>query len=166
MNKCNEIIIPVGKKRLRESYQDDVDDGDTEQVVVDIFKRVILSKEFQENVSYFELYDVQHGETPEEVAFKFYGSETLLLKPLIRQISSEQDSVCVRIYNNKVPSKINNFFDLKYNNFFTKHFEKIIQKLPKKIEEVIFIGAASIMQQSLFWSEKKDVIEKKEEGVI
>ena len=30
MNKCNEIIIPVGKKRLRESYQDDGDDGDTE----------------------------------------------------------------------------------------------------------------------------------------
>lgn len=54
-----------------------LDDGDTEQVVVDIFKRVILSKEFQENISYFELYDVQHGETPEEVAFKFYGSENL-----------------------------------------------------------------------------------------
>ena len=52
-----------------------LDDGDTEQVVVDIFKRVILSKEFQENISFFELYDVQHGETPEEVAFKFYGSE-------------------------------------------------------------------------------------------
>ena len=89
-----------------------------------------------------------------------YGSETLLLKPLIRQISSEQDSVCVRIYNNKVPTKINNFFDLKYNNFFTKQFEKIIQKLSKKIEEVIFIGAASIMQQSLFCSEKKDVIDR------
>ena len=54
-----------------------LDDGDTEQVVVDIFKRVILSKEFQENISFFELYDVQHGETPEEVAFKFYGSENL-----------------------------------------------------------------------------------------
>ena len=54
-----------------------LDDGNTEQVVVDIFKRVILSKEFQENISFFELYDVQHGETPEEVAFKFYGSENL-----------------------------------------------------------------------------------------
>jgi NADP-dependent 3-hydroxy acid dehydrogenase YdfG len=89
-----------------------------------------------------------------------YGSETLLLKPLIKQISCARESFCVRIYNNKIPTKINNFFDLKYNNFFTKQFEKTIQKLPKKIEEIIFIGAASIMQQSLFWSEKKDVIDK------
>jgi hypothetical protein len=41
-----------------------------------------------------------------------YGSETLLLKPLIRQISTEQESFCVRIYNNKIPNQINNFFDL------------------------------------------------------
>jgi hypothetical protein len=54
-----------------------LDDGDTEQVVVDIFKRVILSKEFQENSAYFETYDVQHGETPEELSFRFYGTQSL-----------------------------------------------------------------------------------------
>jgi len=54
-----------------------LDDGDTEQVVVDIFKRVVLSKEFQENSAYFETYDVNHGETPEELSFRFYGTESL-----------------------------------------------------------------------------------------
>ena len=54
-----------------------LNDGDTEEVVVDIFKRIVLSKEFQENTSYFETYDVRHGETPEELAFRFYGTENL-----------------------------------------------------------------------------------------
>ena len=54
-----------------------LDDGDTEQVVVDIFKRVVLSKEFQENSAYFETYDVNHGETPEELSFRFYGTPNL-----------------------------------------------------------------------------------------
>ena len=54
-----------------------LDDGDSEQVVVDIFKRVILSKEFQENISYFETYEVLHGETPEDVSYRFYGTPSL-----------------------------------------------------------------------------------------
>ena len=54
-----------------------LNDGDTEQVVVDIFKRVIISKEFQENSAYFETYDVLHGETPEELSFRFYGTQSL-----------------------------------------------------------------------------------------
>jgi hypothetical protein len=41
-----------------------LDDYDSEQVVVDIFKRVILSKEFKENISYYFEYEVLHGETP------------------------------------------------------------------------------------------------------
>jgi hypothetical protein len=54
-----------------------LDDGETNQVVVDIFKRVILSKEFQENNSYFEKYEVLDGETPENVSFRFYGTQDL-----------------------------------------------------------------------------------------
>jgi hypothetical protein len=54
-----------------------LNDGDTEEVVVDIFKRVVLSKEFQENTSYFETYDIQHGETPEELSYRFYGTQNL-----------------------------------------------------------------------------------------
>ena len=45
-----------------------LDDGESEQVVVDIFKRIVLSKEFQENSSFFESYEVLHGETPEELS--------------------------------------------------------------------------------------------------
>ena len=45
-----------------------LDDGATEQVVKDIFKRAILSKEFQNNNSYYEIYEVLGGETPENLS--------------------------------------------------------------------------------------------------
>ena len=54
-----------------------LDDNATQQVVVDILKRVIVQKEYQENASYYEEYDIKHGETPEEVSFRFYGTTTL-----------------------------------------------------------------------------------------
>ena len=54
-----------------------LDDYKTKQVVVDIFKRVILSKEYLENSLYFEEYEVLHGETPEEVSYRFYGTSNL-----------------------------------------------------------------------------------------
>ena len=54
-----------------------LDDEETNQVVTDIFKRIILSKEFQENNSYFDLYDIMDGETPEEISYRFYGTQDL-----------------------------------------------------------------------------------------
>ena len=54
-----------------------LDDYDSEQVVVDIFKRVIISKEYQENSSYYETYEVLHGETPEDISYRFYGTQNL-----------------------------------------------------------------------------------------
>ncbi len=54
-----------------------LDDNATQQVVVDILKRVIIQKEYQENTSYYEEYDIKHGETPEEVSFRFYGTTSL-----------------------------------------------------------------------------------------
>jgi hypothetical protein len=54
-----------------------LDDFGSKQVVVDIFKRVIISKEYLENSLYFEEYEVLHGETPEEVSFRFYGTSNL-----------------------------------------------------------------------------------------
>ena len=54
-----------------------LDDADTEQVVKDIFRRAIISKEFLENNSYFELYDIYDGETPEELAYRYYGNQDL-----------------------------------------------------------------------------------------
>lgn len=54
-----------------------LDDGNTEQVVKDIFRRAIISKEFLENNSYFELYDVFDGESPEELAYRYYGNQDL-----------------------------------------------------------------------------------------
>jgi len=54
-----------------------LDDFESRQVVVDIFKRVVLSKEYLENSLYFEEYEVLHGETPEEVSYRFYGTAKL-----------------------------------------------------------------------------------------
>lgn len=54
-----------------------LDDNETEQVIQDIFKRAILSKEFQDNNSYFETYEVLGGETPEQLSFRFYGTPNL-----------------------------------------------------------------------------------------
>ena len=54
-----------------------LDDNETEQVVQDIFKRAILYKEFQDNNSYFETYEVLGGETPEQLSFRFYGTPDL-----------------------------------------------------------------------------------------
>ena len=49
-----------------------LDDYQTGQVVPDIFRRIQLSDELKSNTAFFDLYDVQDGETPELVAFKFY----------------------------------------------------------------------------------------------
>ena len=54
-----------------------LDNNETEQVIQDIFKRAILSKEFQDNNSYFETYEVLGGETPEQLSFRFYGTPDL-----------------------------------------------------------------------------------------
>ena len=54
-----------------------LDNYTSEQVVVDIFRRIILSKEYQDNSTYFEEYEVLHGETPEEVSYRFYGTQQL-----------------------------------------------------------------------------------------
>jgi hypothetical protein len=54
-----------------------LDDGESEQVIKDIFKRAILSKEFQNNNSYYETYEILGGETPEELSFRFYGTPNL-----------------------------------------------------------------------------------------
>lgn len=54
-----------------------LDDYQSRQVVVDIFRRVIIAKEYLENSLYYEEYEVLHGETPEEVSYRFYGTTEL-----------------------------------------------------------------------------------------
>jgi Base plate wedge protein 53 len=54
-----------------------LDNNLTEQVVVDIFRRIVLSKEYRDNSVYFEEYEVLHGETPEQISYRFYGTQDL-----------------------------------------------------------------------------------------
>ena len=54
-----------------------LDDLKTGQIVTDIFRRNVISKELIENSSAYDLYDIQDGESPEFLADKFYGDPTL-----------------------------------------------------------------------------------------
>ena len=54
-----------------------LDDANSIQIVTDIFQRIILSKEFSDNISFYEKYDIRDGETPEDVSYKFYGTPYL-----------------------------------------------------------------------------------------
>lgn len=54
-----------------------LDDFRSEQIVTDVLRRVVFTKEFKENVSYFQEYFVIHGETPEQVSHRFYGTTQL-----------------------------------------------------------------------------------------
>lgn len=54
-----------------------LDDGKSVQVITDILRRVVLSKEFKNNTAFFEEYEVLEGETPEDVSYRFYGTQRL-----------------------------------------------------------------------------------------
>jgi len=54
-----------------------LDDNKTQQVVTDIFRRVVLSDEFKQNSAFFEEYEVKGGETPEQISHRFYGTANL-----------------------------------------------------------------------------------------
>lgn len=54
-----------------------LDDSLSEQILTDIFRRVVLSKEFKNNSSFFQEYFVLEGEKPEDVSYRFYGTQSL-----------------------------------------------------------------------------------------
>lgn len=55
-------------------YQYDINGKPTLKIVSDITTNVRFRKEILENVTLYDSYDVQDGETPEIVAAKLYGS--------------------------------------------------------------------------------------------
>ena len=55
----------------------DIKGDKTYKLVPDIFRRIKMSKEFKENISLLEVYDVGDGERPETVAYRVYGSTNL-----------------------------------------------------------------------------------------
>jgi hypothetical protein len=54
-----------------------LDNGRSVQIITDILRRVILSKEFKTTSAFFEEYEVLEGETPEDVSYRFYGTQRL-----------------------------------------------------------------------------------------
>lgn len=83
-----------------------------------------------------------------------YGSETQLLKDLY----VFDDAFFIRIYNNRIPAKMENAADVNDFEQFKKVFDEKFKALaPKKI---IFIGAAFLVQNGLFLSETKETIAK------
>lgn len=54
-----------------------LDDGNSVQLVTNIFLRIILSDEIKNNLTLYELYDIKEGETPEILADRLYGDPML-----------------------------------------------------------------------------------------
>ena len=51
--------------------------NDNYTLLKNIFRRVKLSSAAQKNIMEFDYYDVQDGETPEMIAYKYYGDAEL-----------------------------------------------------------------------------------------
>ena len=68
-----------------------------------------------------------------------FGSETKLLKNLF----TKKDVFFIRIYNNRVPSKLSNSIDINSFENFKLEFEVFIEK--NKPKKIIFIGAVHIV---------------------
>lgn len=81
-----------------------------------------------------------------------FGSETKLLEPIFKK----ENVSFIRIYNNRIPTKLPNSIDVNSFDQFKLEFEKAFNlNKPKKI---IFIGAAFITQNKLFFQEEKSHI--------
>lgn len=87
-----------------------------------------------------------------------YGSQSSLLNPFYKFLN--KNDYCVRIYNNKIPKKSKNFFDLKSDENLIENLENIFKKLEKNISKIFFIGAASIMSKNIFLMDNKDKNDK------
>lgn len=53
-----------------------LDDGKTYQLTTDIFRRSAFINNVIQNISFYDEYDVQDGETPEIISDKFYGNSS------------------------------------------------------------------------------------------
>jgi hypothetical protein len=54
-----------------------LDDRQSVQLITNLLLRVIVSQELKDNFSAYDEYDVQDGDTPEILAYKFYGDANL-----------------------------------------------------------------------------------------
>lgn len=50
-----------------------LDNGNSVQVVTNIFLRAVINEQTKSNLTLYDKYDIQDGETPDIVAHKFYG---------------------------------------------------------------------------------------------
>lgn len=69
------MAIDLFEKYPRLLYS--LDDNRSVQIVPDILRRVKIVEEIQKIGSYYDLYDIKDGETPDILADKFYGDSTL-----------------------------------------------------------------------------------------
>lgn len=82
--------------------------------------------------------------------FIVYGSETELLRSLFKQ----EDSYFIRIYNRNMPKKLANASDVKDFDHFKSAIRNIFEEYKPK--RIIFIGAAFLTQNKLFFQEQKE----------
>ena len=68
-------------------------DVNSARVATDVTKRVVMSRMLRDNAVFFEDYIINDGETPELVAYKYYGNQYLhwivLLANMVADIKSD-----------------------------------------------------------------------------
>jgi|LWDU01.1.fsa_nt_gi hypothetical protein len=84
--------------------------------VVDIFKKIIISNQYLDNTILFQFYDVIDGKSPENLAYKLYGSaEHHWILILINNIVNVNKDWPMSTQD------FNVFVSKKYNNPYEKH---------------------------------------------
>lgn len=84
-----------------------------------------------------------------------YGSQSLLINEIIDDFKKDY---IIRIYNNRIPVKLDNATDIKSDNDMIDNLENALSQMQDKITEIYFLGVGSVSGQSMFWSEKNDDI--------
>ena len=101
--------------------------GDNNILVTDIFRRVKARSKLAGNITLFDKFDVEEGETPEAVAYKAYGSaDYFWVVTLINNIVN-------RFYDWPLPEfEFQQYVADKYDNpADTHHFEKTQESGPQ-----------------------------------
>lgn len=96
-----------------------LDDRKTIQVVTNIFLRIRFDELAKNNLSYYDLYDIKDSDTPEIIAFNFYGD------PNLHWVILLMNEILDPRYGFPLdPPRLNDYVTSLYNNInATHHYE-------------------------------------------
>lgn len=129
----------------------DIAGNDVVKVVPDILRRVKIKEAIRDNLSLFDKYDVYNGETPEQVAYKVYGSTDYFYVVLLI------NSITDRYYGWPLSDQaFEEFVKSKYTNPAGIHHYEIVQSSgpttgsgPEDYDHYIEVNSTAVGAQSV-----------------